>query len=244
MTLGAFGVILALSTPERPVETVDDLAGLFWSRPWPAVALILCLFSLAGVPPLAGFWGKFWIFASAWSSPPPANLPSYQLLAVIGVLNAAVGAYYYLRIVVKMVLWPEAAPAAVPPRLADRRGRRRLRGVVARVRHLSPAHRPGRAPGRRRGDRAARALARRDPHGGPPDDSPLIAPREVPRPDCGAAGCRSLPRPAPAVGPGRRPSHATDRPPARGGTMPGRLVGRPRVRPPRIPRPVCPPMTL
>ena len=103
------------STPERPVETVDDLAGLFWSRPWPAVALILCLFSLAGVPPLAGFWGKFWIFASAWSSPPPADLPSYQLLAVIGVLNAAVGAYYYLRIVVKMVLWPEVAPLPSRP---------------------------------------------------------------------------------------------------------------------------------
>jgi NADH-quinone oxidoreductase subunit N len=125
MTLGAFGVLLALGTPERPVEKVDDLDGLFWTRPWPALALILCLFSLAGVPPLAGFWGKFWIFAAAWTAPPPRDLPSYQLLAVIGVLNAAVGAYYYLRIVVKMVLspatqrlesrppWPTAAAVAV-----------------------------------------------------------------------------------------------------------------------------------
>ena len=67
MTLGAFGVILRLSTPERTVETVDELDGLLWTRPWLALALILCLFSLAGVPPLAGFWGKFWIFASAWT---------------------------------------------------------------------------------------------------------------------------------------------------------------------------------
>ncbi|HEX8199559.1 MAG TPA: NADH-quinone oxidoreductase subunit N [Isosphaeraceae bacterium] len=116
MTLGAFGVLLLLGTPERPVERVDDLDGLLWTRPWPALALILCLFSLAGVPPLAGFWGKFWIFASAWTSPAPADLPSYQLLAVIGVLNAAISAYYYLRIVVKMVLSPaterlEARPA-------------------------------------------------------------------------------------------------------------------------------------
>ncbi len=59
MTLGAFGVIIALSTPDRPVETVDDLAGLGRTHPATAAALALCLFSLAGIPPLAGFWGKF-----------------------------------------------------------------------------------------------------------------------------------------------------------------------------------------
>ena len=65
MTLGAFGVIIALSTPERPVETVDDLAGLGRTHPVTALAMALCLFSLAGIPPLAGFWGKFQIFAAA-----------------------------------------------------------------------------------------------------------------------------------------------------------------------------------
>ncbi|HEX8202649.1 MAG TPA: NADH-quinone oxidoreductase subunit N, partial [Isosphaeraceae bacterium] len=57
------------------------------------------------------FWGKFWIFASAWTAPTRPDIPSYQLLAVIGVLNAAIGAYYYLRIVVKMVL---SVPAPEP----------------------------------------------------------------------------------------------------------------------------------
>ena len=70
MTLGAFGVIIALSTPERPVETVDDLAGLGRTHPATALAMALCLFSLAGIPPLAGFWGKFQIFASALARPP------------------------------------------------------------------------------------------------------------------------------------------------------------------------------
>jgi NADH-quinone oxidoreductase subunit N len=109
MTLGAFGVIIALSTPEHPVETVDDLAGLGWSRPWPALAMALCLFSLAGVPPLAGFWGKFEIFASAFTVTADEEALKFQILAVIGVLNAAVGAYYYLRIIVIMYLGAKPA---------------------------------------------------------------------------------------------------------------------------------------
>jgi NADH-quinone oxidoreductase subunit N len=112
MTLGAFGVIIALSTPERPVETVDDLAGLGQTHPKSALAMALCLFSLAGIPPLAGFYGKFQIFASAFAVPQGSNSDSRLLwwLAVIGVLNSAIGAYYYLRIVVLMYLRP--APSA------------------------------------------------------------------------------------------------------------------------------------
>jgi NADH-quinone oxidoreductase subunit N len=106
MTLGAFGVIIALSTPERPIENVDDLSGLAGSHPWAAFMMTICLFSLAGIPPLAGFWGKFQIFASAIASTTGGDPRSFQLLAVIGVLNAAVGAYYYLRIVVTMYLRP------------------------------------------------------------------------------------------------------------------------------------------
>jgi NADH-quinone oxidoreductase subunit N len=108
MTLGVFGIILAVNTPERPVETVDDLAGLARSHPLAAFGMALCLFSLAGVPPLAGFWGKFQIFASALSASPGfhAERRLFQILAVIGVLNAAIGAYYYLRIVVVMYLRP------------------------------------------------------------------------------------------------------------------------------------------
>ncbi|HEV3121333.1 MAG TPA: NADH-quinone oxidoreductase subunit N [Isosphaeraceae bacterium] len=113
MTLGAFGVIIALDRPERPVETVDDMAGLGMTRPWSAFAMALCLFSLAGVPIMAGFWGKFYIFASALKMGDSAlaigesdEARWFWILAVIGVLNAAVGAYYYLRIVVVMYLRP------------------------------------------------------------------------------------------------------------------------------------------
>ena len=85
MTLGAFGVIIALSTPERPVETVDDLAGLAQTHPMTALAMAICLFSLAGIPPLAGFYGKFEIFASAFAVPPGVNATMLRWLAVIGV---------------------------------------------------------------------------------------------------------------------------------------------------------------
>lgn len=120
MTLGVFGAILLLSTPERPVERVSDLSGLVVSHPWAAFGLALCLFSLAGVPPLAGFWGKFIIFGSALSAgyhaTDPANAGLLTLLAVLGGVNAAIGAYYYLRIVVTMYLRaPEGEPIGALP---------------------------------------------------------------------------------------------------------------------------------
>ncbi|MEO6812157.1 MAG: NADH-quinone oxidoreductase subunit N, partial [Isosphaeraceae bacterium] len=113
MTLGAFGVIIALDTPERPVRTVSDLAGLGRTNPLMAFAMALCLFSLAGVPPMAGFFGKFTIFASALTASTGENGSMFLLLALIGVITAAIGAYYYLRIVVKMYLWPADGPAPI-----------------------------------------------------------------------------------------------------------------------------------
>jgi NADH-quinone oxidoreductase subunit N len=106
MTLGVFGIILALSTPDRQVETVDDLSGLGRTHPIAAFGMALCLFSLAGVPPLAGFWGKFQVFASVLRVGMPGENRFFQVLAVVGVVNAAIGAYYYLRIVVAMYLRP------------------------------------------------------------------------------------------------------------------------------------------
>lgn len=106
MTLGAFAALLALHSPERPMERVDDLAGLSQTRPLMALALALCLFSLAGIPPLAGFFGKYYIFAAALSAGGPADGRMFQILTVIGVLNAAIGAFYYLRLIVAMYLRP------------------------------------------------------------------------------------------------------------------------------------------
>jgi NADH-quinone oxidoreductase subunit N len=116
MTLGVFGLILWLSSPRRPVETIDDLAGLGRTQPLAALAMTVCLLSLLGFPFTAGFWGKFTVFASAFSlQADPATASSFRLLAVIGVLNAAIGAYYYLRIIVLMFLAdPHGAP--VQPR--------------------------------------------------------------------------------------------------------------------------------
>ncbi|HWE35398.1 MAG TPA: NADH-quinone oxidoreductase subunit N [Isosphaeraceae bacterium] len=115
MTLGAFGVIISLSSPERPVETVDDLAGLGRTHPAAALAMAFCLFSLAGVPPMAGFWGKLWIFSSAFLPVQGEDGgPSLRWLAILGVLNAAAGAYYYLRIVVWMYFQPVPARPLSP----------------------------------------------------------------------------------------------------------------------------------
>lgn len=113
MTLGAFGVIILLSTPKRPVETVEDLAGLGRNHPVVALAMAVCLLSLTGFPLLAGFWGKFELFASALALSSGADGNLYWSLALIAVLNSAVGAYYYLRIVVTMYLRPPAADSAV-----------------------------------------------------------------------------------------------------------------------------------
>jgi NADH-quinone oxidoreductase subunit N len=100
MTVGAFAVPIYLSQPDRPVETVDDLSGLWRSHPSVAVMMALFMFSLTGLPPTAGFWGKLGLFFAAWS----AQTPLYRLLAVLMAINAAIGAYFYLRIVSVMYL--------------------------------------------------------------------------------------------------------------------------------------------
>jgi NADH-quinone oxidoreductase subunit N len=100
MTLGAFAVIGYVARGPRPVETVEDLSGLWRSSPVLALLLTLFLFSLTGLPPAAGFWGKLYIFLSAWST----GSTLYRVLAVAMAINAAFGAWYYLRIVAAMYL--------------------------------------------------------------------------------------------------------------------------------------------
>jgi len=92
MTLGAFACVLALRRNGAPVEEIEDLAGLARQQPLFAAAIAVFMFSLAGIPPLAGFFGKFYVFMAAVDA---GLVP----LAIIGVLASVVGAYYYVRIV-------------------------------------------------------------------------------------------------------------------------------------------------
>ncbi len=100
MTLGTFGCILLMRRDGRLVENIDDLGGLFSTQPMLAVALSILMFSLAGIPPMAGFIGKLYVFEAAVEA-------GLYTLAVIGVLSSAVAAYYYLRIV-KLMWFDEA----------------------------------------------------------------------------------------------------------------------------------------
>ena len=95
MTLGTFACVLSMKRPGGMVENISDLAGLSRTSPMMAFLLAMLMFSLAGIPPLAGFFAKFYVFIAA------INAGLYAL-AVIGVLASVVGAYYYLRIVKTM----------------------------------------------------------------------------------------------------------------------------------------------
>jgi NADH-quinone oxidoreductase subunit N len=114
MTVGAFAVIAYLNRPERGIDAIDDLAGLHETNPWMAFTLAVFLFSMIGLPLTAGFAGKFYLFLGALSV--PTKLPTghlYQVLALIGAVNAAVGAYYYLRVVGVMYLRGSFQPRIV-----------------------------------------------------------------------------------------------------------------------------------
>ncbi len=102
MNLGVFAMLAAFKTRQRAVETLDDLAGIAGRAPLSALAMAICVFSLMGFPPTAGFVGKLYVFSSAFSlgQSHPFHGPLIAL-AIIGVLNSAIGAAYYLRIVAR-----------------------------------------------------------------------------------------------------------------------------------------------
>jgi NADH-quinone oxidoreductase subunit N len=103
MTLGTFACILAMRRNGKAVEEIDELAGLARTQPLVAFLLGALLFSLAGIPPLAGFFAKFYVFLAAIEA-------RLFTLAVIGVIASVVGAYYYLRIVKLMYMDESKAP--------------------------------------------------------------------------------------------------------------------------------------
>lgn len=100
MNIGTFACILSMQRSGKMVENISDLAGLSKSRPFMALVFATMLFSLAGIPPLAGFFGKFYVFLAA------VNAELY-VLAVVGVVTSVVGAVYYLRLV-KIMYFDEA----------------------------------------------------------------------------------------------------------------------------------------
>ena len=106
MTVGAFAVVLYLSTPDRPVESIDDLAGVGETHPVAAAAMGVFLLSLIGIPLTAGFAGKLLLFVGAFGAPAgtPAMGQLNRILVVVAAVNAAVGAYYYLRVLGVMYL--------------------------------------------------------------------------------------------------------------------------------------------
>jgi NADH-quinone oxidoreductase subunit N len=107
MNVGTFACIMAMRINGKAVEDIAALSGLSRSRPGMAAALAALMFSMAGIPPLAGIWGKFYIFMAAVNA---GLVP----LAVLGVLASAVGAFYYLRIV-KIMYFDEPAPVLDRP---------------------------------------------------------------------------------------------------------------------------------
>ncbi len=117
MTIGAFAVLAYLSTPGRPVENEDDLIGLGISEPLIAPFMSVFLLSLIGMPLTAGFCGKFLLFTGALTT----GSRWAAWLALIGAINAAIGGWYYVRILAKMYLQPSVArlpPSRNTPALA------------------------------------------------------------------------------------------------------------------------------
>jgi NADH-quinone oxidoreductase subunit N len=109
MTLGSFAVILTMKRNGQAVENISDFAGLSRTNPLLAFFFAMLLFSLAGIPPLAGFFAKFYVFVAAIKA-------GLFTLAVIGVLASVVGAYYYLTII-KVMYFDEPLARLDPMRI-------------------------------------------------------------------------------------------------------------------------------
>jgi NADH-quinone oxidoreductase subunit N len=103
MSAGVFACIIAMQRRGRALEQISDLSGLARTDPMLAGAFAVFMFSMAGIPPFSGFFGKLYVFFAAVQS-------GFWTLAVIGVLTSVIGAYYYLR-VIKVMYFDEAQPA-------------------------------------------------------------------------------------------------------------------------------------
>lgn len=113
MTAGVFAILICLRRDGKTIENISDLAGLSKSAPFMAYAMTALMFSMSGIPPLAGFFGKMFVFHSVVAG-------GYFTIAVVGVLTSVVAAYYYLRIV-KVMFFDEPVGACGGGNVASRR---------------------------------------------------------------------------------------------------------------------------
>ena len=100
-TVGFFAILLALSRNGRPIRTIADFAGLKKDRPVTTIAITILALSLLGMPPLSGFWAKYYVFGAAASA-------GYWMVGAAGLVASVVAAFYYLRII--KLMWFDAAP--------------------------------------------------------------------------------------------------------------------------------------
>ncbi len=114
MNLGAFGVLIWIRSRRAFAYTLDEMGGLGRSLPWPAILMALFMISLTGIPPTAGFWGKFYLFTAVVQA-------DLTWLAIVAVLMSSVSAYYYLRVVWYMYFReaPEEAEIVAEPRTSQ-----------------------------------------------------------------------------------------------------------------------------
>ena len=113
MNVGVFAFVLTMERDGKPVASIPDLAGLATTRPAQALAVAILMFSLAGLPPLVGFFGKFFVFKAAVDA-------GLAPLAVAGAVASVIGAYYYLNIVKIMYLNEPGRPLQLSSGLAHR----------------------------------------------------------------------------------------------------------------------------
>ncbi len=108
MQMGAFAIVVMMRRADEVGDELKDLSGLYFRNPGAALAMLIFMLSLGGIPPTAGFMGKFWLFSAAIEA-------NYVWLAVIGVLNSAISLYYYVRVVVFM--WIKTETVGSEPKL-------------------------------------------------------------------------------------------------------------------------------
>ncbi|MBK8959652.1 MAG: NADH-quinone oxidoreductase subunit NuoN [Proteobacteria bacterium] len=106
MSMGAFGAIVLLSSANSESDRLQDFAGLAKRSPWLAFLMLIVIFSLAGVPPFAGFWAKWFVLKEVVAA-------GYSWLAIVAVVFSLIGAYYYLRII--KLMYFDAPDAAAEP---------------------------------------------------------------------------------------------------------------------------------